>query len=96
MVRFNRCPPCLPVRLPVVEEVVEVVGEADAEVLELALAHGRLGGAGGDAARLDGGHDGALVLRAAAAVLGGVEGATVEGEGDAQADVLHVRVIRLL
>ena len=28
-----------PVRLPVVQEVVEVVGEPDAEVLELALAH---------------------------------------------------------
>ena len=52
-----------------------------------------LSGAGRYAARLDGGHDGALVLQAAQAacpgsssVLGRVH--RVEGEGDAEADIL--------
>lgn len=41
-------------RLPVVPRGLEALGEAEAEVLEVAFAHQGLGGAGGDERALDG------------------------------------------
>ena len=50
------------VRAPVVQGVVEVVGEPQAQVLELSVGHHRTGRTGGDGRAFDGRDNGSLVL----------------------------------
>lgn len=55
-------------RLPVVPGGLKALGEADAEVLEVALADQRLRGAGGDQRALDGQHQGRARVKVNAVV----------------------------